>query len=344
MTQHSIDQQQTLKTIQMQHEELLLQNDEIDEIDIKQVQTFLKTIAQAGLYIENSPERSLLRNLIRYWSGIINDKTGKFPVVQLQPFNGTQAVSRTDNYALSKMDTAVAPPSTQHALEGRQTLWNWLQLLIIPIVLAAGVIWFSMQQSQISFQVSQQQRQNELNIAADQQRETTLQTYLNLMSDLLLNPNIHTFGQQGDAARTLSRTRTLIVLQQLDGPRKAIVLKFLYSGGLIKRQDPQSHNVEPVVNVTGADFGGVDLEGSELGGADLAGVNLSRANLIGTDLSATYLSNANLSGADLTGANLSNADLTGVKLSNAHLTDVDWKNTTCPDGTNSNANSSGSCV
>ena len=41
-----------------------------------------------------------------------------------------------------------------------------------------------------------------------------------------------------------------------------------------------------------------------------------------------------LSNANLKGANISNTDFTGVK----------WKNTTCPDGTNSDTNDSNSCV
>ncbi len=321
MNQPPVAHQPTLTIIGNQHKVLLLQMDRPGEVDLEPIQTFLETLAQAGATIQDAEDRSSLHELIRYWSNIINEKTGAFPVVQLQPFDGTQAVSRTDNHALSKMDTAVSLSSTQQpALKGRQTLWNWLQLLIIPVVLIVGAVAFSLQQSQISLQVSQQQRQNELNIAAtqyandqhlaeDQQLATVLQMYLDRMSDLLLNPNIHTRGQQGDDIRLLARTRTLTTLQQLDGPRKAIVLQFLYSGGLIKRQDPTSSNVDPIVNLDGA------------------------------DLSATYLSNANLSGADLTGVNLSRANLKG-----ADLTNVAWKNSTCPDGTNSDTNGSGSCV
>ncbi len=77
-----------------------------------------------------------------------------------------------------------------------KTLWDWLQLLIIPLMLAGGGFWFSLQQSDISAQASNRQhdsdqkiavanRQNDMQIALDQQRETTLKTYLDDMSDLL---------------------------------------------------------------------------------------------------------------------------------------------------------------
>jgi hypothetical protein len=84
-----MSQQPTLDEIQKQHQELLGKISEIDDVDldISRVQEFLKTLAQAGTYTENNEQRSLLRDFIRYWSSIINDKTGDFPIVQLQPFD-----------------------------------------------------------------------------------------------------------------------------------------------------------------------------------------------------------------------------------------------------------------
>jgi hypothetical protein len=234
---------------------------------------------------------------------------------------------------------------TQHPGKKLKDWLNLVGILAIPLVVVLATIGFGWWQADLAHQQYSAAQQ----LAIDQQRETALHTYLDQMSNLLLDPTIHTHGQQGDAARTLARAKTLTVLKQLDGPRKAIVLKFLYSGNLINRQDSNSPNVDPVVNLNGADFSGVDLRGFELGGADLADVNLSGANLSntnlrGADLSGANLIDADLSKANLNGANLSNAKLNGADLSNAVLTNVVWKNTTCPDGTNSDTNSSGSCV
>jgi len=49
---------------------------------------------------------------------------------------------------------------------------------------------------------------------------------------------------------------------------------------------------------------------------------------------------ADLAGADLRGADLTDADLSGALLGAARLTGVHWGNTTCPDGTNSDAHGS----
>ncbi|WP_280875148.1 pentapeptide repeat-containing protein [Streptomyces pseudovenezuelae] len=59
--------------------------------------------------------------------------------------------------------------------------------------------------------------------------------------------------------------------------------------------------------------------------------DLENAKLVGVDLRDAELNGANLDHTDLT-----NALLTGADLTDASLTDVTWKNTTCPDGVNSN--------
>lgn len=78
-----------LEAIRKQHEELLRQGSETSDvdIDISQVQGFLRTLAQAGAGTEDVSERSWLRALINYWASFVNDKIGEFPVIQLQPFD-----------------------------------------------------------------------------------------------------------------------------------------------------------------------------------------------------------------------------------------------------------------
>ncbi len=67
------------------------------------------------------------------------------------------------------------------------------------------------------------------------------------------------------------------------------------------------------------------------------------------DLAETSLVDADLRGADLTGvkldgADLSDADLTAARLDGASLRAVVWRNTTCPDGTNSDRNNPATCL
>ena len=86
MTQQPIEQQQTLDIIRNQHKYLLLQLEK-SEVDLEQVRILLKTLAQTGAIIDDAEDRSLLHELIRYWSSFVNSKTGEFPVILLQPFD-----------------------------------------------------------------------------------------------------------------------------------------------------------------------------------------------------------------------------------------------------------------
>ena len=272
-----------------------------------------------------------------------------------------------------------------------KTLWDALTLLLLPLILTGGVIYFGMRQNQDNnnltqnqFHVAATQYVNDKSLAAtryanDQQLalESTFQTYLDRMTDLITNPHVHESSQLGDDLRSMATARTLTILPDLSVSRKATVLKFLHDSGLIKR--PTNPNIkDPVVNLNGADFSGVDLKGFSLGGANLPFVHFNMANLTGVDLSSAYLAGADLSGAnltvanlrfaqlfspqqtvnltgaklinaDLTGtnliqANLTNADLTGATVTNINFANVTWSKTTCPDHTTSDTNGSNSCV
>ena len=97
-----------------------------------------------------------------------------------------------------------------------------------------------------------------------------------------------------------------------------------------------------------ADLTGMDLQGSNLlnaylVGANLTGANLSGANLRGANLTDANLTDANLTDANLNRANLTGANLTGATMTGANVNDVTWSNTSCPDGSKSDADG-GTCV
>jgi hypothetical protein len=89
--------------------------------------------------------------------------------------------------------------------------------------------------------------------------------------------------------------------------------------------------------LVGATLSGSNLSGAQAQGAFLNGANLSGANLGGARLNDAILIGANLTGANLAGANLTGANLTGAATGGANFGGVAWSNTTCPDGTNSDA-------
>src|SRR5713226_10148396 len=70
-----------------------------------------------------------------------------------------------------------------------RTLWDWLQLLLVPIILIAGIGWLSIQQSQSSLLLSRQQHDTTLQ-SADAQQTTILSTYESHISDMMLHDGL----------------------------------------------------------------------------------------------------------------------------------------------------------
>ena len=152
-------------------------------------------------------------------------------------------------------------------------LWDWLMLigvLAIPIAVAFGTLLISLQQTQSSQQASERQHQTDIQIANDQQQEATLQTYLDNMSNLLLNHQLLESKNPGDEVRVVARSWTLTTLRRLDPTRKQVVLKFLYEAGLIGGYDNGSGKSRDAI---------VALNDADLSGVKLGVVNLSYANM-----------------------------------------------------------------
>jgi hypothetical protein len=211
------------------------------------------------------------------------------------------------------------PPNTQPT----KTLWDWLDLLIVPVVLAIGGYLFNSSQNRATQAASERRAQDD-----------ALQAYLDHMSDLLIpdkgQPSLYD-KHPPYSLTSVARARTLTVVERLDASRKRSALGFLLEANLLTPRNSSGDPVEdPVISLRQANLEGADLSdfwlvGSSLFGANLKGANLSRANLGNTKLWGVNLEGANLRGAFLKEAELSNADLTDADLTDADLTDADLR-------------------
>src|SRR5438132_6202059 len=113
-----------------------------------------------------------------------------------------------------------------------KTLWDWLQLLIIPVVLAVGGFWLNQiqksreekateQRAKIEREAAEKRAEIEREIAWDDQQEATLQEYINKMSELLLDRDLCKSTVK-DEVRKVARVRTITVLPRLNGKHKGI--------------------------------------------------------------------------------------------------------------------------
>ena len=211
-----------------------------------------------------------------------------------------------------------------------KTLWDWMELFIIPVVLGFGLFWLNLSE-----------RNNEREIAKDRQNEAALQSYIDRMADLIMLGDLKNLKYE---VVNVARLRTLTVLRVLDPKRAALVLKFLYDSWLIKGEnsiiylrDAQLSEVDldlvylndvnlEHVNLSGASLQHAYLENANMKNAQLQGANFHSAKLSKANLYWTNLSGANLNYANLSEANLSWAILSGAKLNHANLSKANLEN------------------
>jgi uncharacterized protein YjbI with pentapeptide repeats len=191
------------------------------------------------------------------------------------------------------------------------TVRNWLELLIVPLVLVGIGLLFENQQAarQRAMEAQQQaleerRAETERELAEQRAQDEALQAYLDQMSGLLLERDIRT-SEKGSEVRTLARARTLTVLERLDPGRKTAVMRFLGEAVLIQRGEGR----DPIIDLGGANLSDADLNNADLRDALLDGANLRDANLSDANLRDATLRPL----VDLSSANLNNANLSGVK-------------------------------
>src|SRR5438270_5988372 len=73
-----------------------------------------------------------------------------------------------------------------------KTLWDWLQLLIVPLALALVALVFQLTNTRTERRFAQQRYEQDQQIALDRQHEALLQAYLDRISELLLKESLRT--------------------------------------------------------------------------------------------------------------------------------------------------------
>lgn len=179
-------------------------------------------------------------------------------------------------------------------------LWDWLDLLIVPLFLALAV-WF----------LDWSRKASERRVETDRQHQKTLDDYLTCMTELILKYQL-VEENQSKTARDIARTRTMAALRSLDAERKSQLLQFLYESGLI--------GPDPIVQLNGADLSRAELDQAVLRKAELRGVHFKDASLKDSTMDGADLRGSDFSGADFTGASIKDANLTQANLTNAKVT------------------------
>lgn len=225
----------------------------------------------------------------------------------------------------------------EQGLEPAKSLWDWLQLLTVPLILGIGAWWLGSSLWSTGQAVVNRRLQSERELEESRQHRAALDAYYESMTDLMLNGYLRAVGNREASVRGVAQARTLAIFRTLDGKHKGEALRFLYDSGLIgrsrivttKHADLRRAQLEYAVlcqaclwqaDMRHADLAGADLKRADLWLSDLRGARLAGANLRGAHLGDVDLSGADIRSADLTGANLRKAVLDGADLSGATVT------------------------
>jgi uncharacterized protein YjbI with pentapeptide repeats len=243
-----------------------------------------------------------------------------------------------------------------------KTLWDWLELLIVPIILTILAIY-----------ISNFQKNREISIEMLETQNRAIQDYHLLVTQTIMESkgNITL-----DVSKNLLRARTLAILSIISNQQKAALIQFIIESGLLnitsKCLDQRRFNLSNIEWLPGryenivlsginmskshscqssfhqsiisgsnligsiieftsfikADLNYCDLSHSEILSslfteARLIKAKLIDANLQGNDFRGSILRNAKLRGSNLKGSKFNKAYLLSADLSFTNLTDVD---------------------
>jgi uncharacterized protein YjbI with pentapeptide repeats len=201
-----------------------------------------------------------------------------------------------------------------------KTLWEWLDLLLIPFVVGIIAWSFKEAEKETASKSEYERSQNE-----------TLDSFVNIMTELITKHNLANKSSSLET-KIIARTRINLAFSNLNGARKGQVLQFLFESGLI--------DYNPKINIIGGNMKNTILDGIVLSKSEIKGVyfnnaTIKEANLneaiftscdfTKADLSKSLVINTNFSYTNLTKSKLKNMDLTSVNFEGANLTKADLR-------------------
>lgn len=230
---------------------------------------------------------------------------------------GITQTSKTSTMLLEKVENGKSVVSTiTKEFAYPKTLWDWLELIVVPATLALAALW-----------LSYSQRQNELGIAEQQREEDMLRIYYGDIADYISDLGLGT-SNETSGVRALATARTKTLLTNINGRRKGQIIQFLYEAkmlGFYFFDEDKNEMISPaIINLEGTDLSGIDLEGAGVEGIYLKETILKEANLAGVIMDYACLRGAALQCADIQ----RRASFYKTDLNRADLRNIKWDETT----------------
>jgi hypothetical protein len=158
------------------------------------------------------------------------------------------------------------------SVERPKTLWDWLDLLIIPVTLAIVVYFLNRSERSTDRKIASENAQLQREIAIDNQFETRMQSYFDKMSDLLLANSLRN-STIDDEVIAVAQTRTLSILRAVDAERQVLILRFLKVSKLIDVDNP-------IIKLSKVNISRADLRHLNFDHANFVDLKMENCNLI----------------------------------------------------------------
>ena len=219
----------------------------------------------------------------------------------------------------------------------KKSLWEFLDILIIPLALAIIGFGFTFIQDNRQQKIEDQRAESAIKIEERRAQNAALQAYLDQMTNLILDRKLLEVNkgvpvhEPGDPVYTLAQARTTTAITQFDGEHNQAVTRFLSDSGLLEKpallieagleEAELPKAVLPEANLAGTKLKGANLADAMLIDADFSDVKKVGENPVevAADLTQADLSKAALQGASLSLCNLQEATLTDAALQSADL-------------------------
>lgn len=182
-------------------------------------------------------------------------------------------------------------------------LWDWLEVIIVPLALTLIGIYFNARQKQSEVEMEKRK----IAESKIKEQENELSQYFDKMSKLMLRDGLSKENASPEA-RSIARSITTEVLRKISVAYAPKVIQYLYENRLIEKENCK-----------------VDLSGVRLDKIDLSKKNFSGINLSGIEIYIGNLSGADFSNSDLSGAVLFQCNLKNSKFIGSDISSTDFK-------------------
>lgn len=196
----------------------------------------------------------------------------------------------------------------------KKSLWDWLQLLVVPLILAISAFYLNYASAAKDKYLAGVQQERDAELAIKQKQQDVFKTYLSQMQNLLLKDTDQVQRNLSPRYKALATALTLTALDELNGERKGKVIAYLAKSDLINKDNPD------------VDLLNANLKGIELENIILTNVNISKAHMQNAKLSKVQFTASDLRGANFSGATLDDVFFSESNLIGSNFYGVIFKN------------------